>query len=268
MLRIEDLDLARCSEADSRAVIDDLLWLGFDFDGEVYYQSRRAEIYADALKKISRKADIYPCWCTRGSLAATAPHGADGHPIYDGRCRRLPPDAPHDRPPCLRVAVPDRVISLTDRLQGGYRQNLAAECGDFILRRADGVYAYQLAVVVDDALSGVTEVVRGLDLLPSAPRQMFLYECLGYPPPSYCHTPLLLGPDGKRLAKRDGAYDIGELRKRFASPEPIIGALAYCAGVIDRPDELSLSELIPLFDISAIKTDNIIFLPSPLWEQP
>lgn len=258
LLRIEDLDRARCRDDDVQRLSDDLDWFGFVFDGEVLRQSERSGVYARALARIAAAAEVYPCWCSRGQLhAASAPHAADGQPLYDGRCRRLPPENRPDKPAALRVAVPDRTISLTDRLQGEYAQNLAKECGDFILKRSDGVYAYQLAVVVDDALSGVTEVVRGRDLLSSAPRQIFLYRCLGYPPPSYLHTPLLLDESGERLSKRGGSSNLAELRRRFSSPEPILGALAHAAGLLSRPEPAALADLIAVYDEKKLVRDDI-----------
>ena len=265
LLRIEDLDAPRCPAGDTDRMLDDLDWFGFAFDGPVLRQSRRADVYRDSLAKLAEQTEVYPCWCSRADLhAATAPHGADGQPVYSGKCRRLQPAERPGRPACLRVAVPDQTIHLTDGVQGDYGQNLARECGDFIVRRADGVYAYQLAVTVDDALSGVTEVVRGRDLLPSAPRQIYLLRLLGYEPPAYYHVPLLLGPDGARLSKRDGSSNLEALRRRFPS-DAIIGMLAYNAGLLGRFEPISLSQLIPLFDWSAVKKDDVPLDPCGLF---
>lgn len=155
-------------------------------------------------------------------MAASAPHRSDGQAVYDGRCRRLTAEQREDlarqRNPAWRLAVPDRASSFRDLLQGMYEENLLRDCGDFILRRSDGVYAYQLAVVVDDAWMGVTQVVRGSDLLSSTPRQRYLLELLGCPAPEYGHVPLLLAPDGRRLAKRDRDQELGALQQRFTAP--------------------------------------------------
>ena len=258
LLRIEDLDTLRCSADDTAQLLDDLEWFGFTFDGETLHQSERAAVYDACLEKLRTHAEIYPCYCSRGQLhAATAPHASDGTPIYDGRCRRLSPDERPDRPACLRIAVPDETIRFVDGVQGAYAQDLAAECGDFILRRSDGVYAYQLAVVADDGYSGVTEVVRGRDLLGSAPRQLYLCRLLGFPPPVYYHVPLLLGENGERLSKRDGCSNLAWLRAHFSTPEPILGLLAYHAGLLSRAEPVSLNELIPLFDWEKVPKNDI-----------
>lgn len=258
LLRVEDLDKPRCPPSAVQQLIDDLDWFGFTFDGPVLYQSERSDVYARMLNELSARAELYPCWCTRGQLhAATAPHASDGQPLYDGRCRRLPPAERPDRPAALRIAVPDLTVRLTDGVQGDYAQNLAAECGDFILRRADGVYAYQLAVVADDALSGVTEVVRGCDLLSSAPRQIWLYRLLNVPEPTFYHVPLLLDETGNRLSKRAGHSNLAHLRALYSSPEPVIGALAHAAGLLPASEPIALSALIPLFDWAKVPRENI-----------
>ncbi len=174
---------------------------------------------------------VYPCWCTRGDLknAANAPHASDGHPIYPGTCRDLTEEEraakAKVRAPLWRLRVPDESIAFSDGHYGPYAENLARECGDFILRRADGVFAYQLAVVADDIDAGITQVVRGRDLLSSTPRQLYLYRLLNAAPPEYYHVPLLTAPDGRRLSKRDRDLDLGILRGRHTAPE-LLGALA------------------------------------------
>ena len=165
------------------------------------------------------------------------------------------------RRPAWRVRTPEETVSFSDRLQGVFEENLGRDCGDFILRRSDGVYAYQLAVVVDDGAMGVTQVVRGSDLLSSVPRQLWLQERLGLPHPEYGHLPLLLAPDGRRLAKRDRDQELGQLQDRYAAPE-LVGLLAHAARLIDRPEAISPRELIPLFSWDKlpkqdIKTDRI-----------
>ena len=210
---------------------------------------------------MEEKRFIYPCYCSRAELhASTAPHGRDGQVLYDGRCRRLFDSGklPNtEKTPAYRVRVPEETVTFTDGVQGEYSENLLTECTDFVLRRADGIYAYQLAVVVDDALSGVTEVVRGNDLLSSTPRQIWLYRILGFNVPRFYHIPLLLAPDGRRLSKRDMDTDIGAFRKKDKRPERLIGALAYHAGVIDRPEPMTARDLIPLFSWDKINKDDI-----------
>ncbi len=264
LLRIEDIDTARCAGDRVPQMIDDLHWLGFEWDGgedPTDFQSARTDIYETYFEQLKAKGLLYPCYCTRAELhAASAPHGSDGQMLYDGRCRRLFDSGvqpPTGRNPAWRLRVPAETVELTDGLQGLYRENLAADCGDFLLRRSDGMFAYQLAVVVDDALTGVNEVVRGRDLLSSTPRQMYLYRLLGFEPPHFYHIPLLLREDGTRLAKRDSALDLGALRDRFSSPAPLIGMLAYTAGLLSRFEPLDVEDLIPLFSWDKVKRADI-----------
>ena len=251
VLRLEDLDPDRCTQDWCSQVMRDLEWLGLDWDNEPVYQSRRTDIYRTAFARLEERGLVYPCYCTRAErLAASAPHRSDGVVIYDGRCRRLSPQEREKlastRRPAWRVEVPEETVSFVDRIQGPFSQNLAHECGDFILRRSDGVYAYQLAVVVDDAAMGVTQVVRGSDLLDSTPRQIWLQEELGLPHPEYGHVPLLLASDGRRLAKRDRDQELGELQSRYTASE-LVGRLAHLAGLIPEPVPITPAELVPLF---------------------
>ena len=251
VLRLEDLDPDRCTRAWCDQVMRDLEWLGLTWDNEPVYQSERTDLYAQAFRKLEEQGLIYPCYCTRAErLAASAPHRSDGQAIYDGRCRRRSPqeleELSHSRRPAWRVAVPQEEYAFRDLLQGEVRENLARDCGDFILRRSDGVYAYQLAVVVDDGDMGVTQVVRGSDLLDSAPRQLWLQEQLDLPHPEYGHVPLLLAPDGRRLAKRDRDQELGTLQSRWSARE-LVGRLALLAGLIPEYAPVSPAELIPLF---------------------
>ena len=262
LLRIEDLDTARCSAQQADLLREDLGWLGLDWDHEQPCQSSRGGFYEDILTRLREQGHVYPCWCTRGDLknAPNAPHASDGHPIYPGTCRELTQAQREEkaavRPPLWRLRVPAERVSFTDGLYGPYTEDLAAECGDFILRRADGVFAYQLAVVADDIDAGVTQVVRGRDLLSSTPRQLYLYRLLGTPAPQYYHVPLLTAPDGRRLSKRDKDLDLGVLRERDR-PEELIGVLAHAAGLLDANAPCSAAELIPLFDWRKIPTDDI-----------
>ena len=257
ILRIEDLDPQRSRLGYARVIEDDLHWLGLDWDeGGVdgigpsgpYCQSQRGEIYEAALHRLLDTGFCYPCTCTRADLraAAGAPHASDHIAVYPGTCRPAALPAPWHEPAssaAVRLAVPDRAITFTDRLCGPQTFNLARDCGDFVLRRADGAWAYQLAVVVDDAMMGVTEVVRGVDLLDSVPRQMYLYELLGYPPPEWCHIPLLCAPDGRRLSKRDTSQAMDQLRLRY-TPAALLGHLARLAGLVPDDSPLTPADLL------------------------
>ena len=259
VLRMEDLDTLRTSDAYARLLRQDLAWLGLDYDRETPPQSTRSETYDRYFDRLMEMGLLYPCYCTRSQLhSVNAPHLSDGTYVYPGTCRNLTPQARRamNRAPAWRVVVPDRLWSLDDRVQGRYELNLAKDCGDMVVRRADEVYVYQLAVTVDDGEAGVTEVVRGMDLLSSAPRQMYLQELFGFPHPQYAHVPMLLAPDGRRLSKRDRDLDLGELQKRF-SPEAIIGLLAHAAGLIDRPAPISAAELAKEFQWSNLRGDSI-----------
>ena len=215
VLRVEDLDTQRTSAEFAQQLMNDLRWLGLDWDEgglePAYMQSRRTVYYEEAFRVLEEKGLIYPCYCSRSErMAASAPHRDDGAVVYSGKCYHLTAAERETlersgRRPAWRVRCPDLEVALEDGNCGLYAENLAHDCGDFIVRRSDGVFAYQLAVVVDDALMGINHVVRGRDLLCSAPRQAWLHEVLGYEPPRFFHTPLLLAPDGRRLAKRD--YD-------------------------------------------------------------
>lgn len=259
VLRMEDLDTQRTSEVYASQLREDLRWLGLDYDRETPPQSQRGAVYDRYFEQLREKGLLYPCYCTRSQLhSVNAPHLSDGTYVYPGTCRNLTPAQREamDRAPAWRVVVPDRQWRFTDRVQGEYRLNLAKECGDMVVRRADGVYVYQLAVTVDDGEAGVTEVVRGMDLLSSAPRQMYLQELFGFPHPSYGHVPMLLAPDGRRLSKRDRDLDLGQLQK-WVSPEAVIGTLAASAGLIDRREPISARELAAVFDWKKLKGDAI-----------
>ena len=223
-------------------------------------QSQRTQAYAQVFDRLQQQGLVYPCYCSRGELhAASAPHLADGTWIYPGTCRALTPAQREakTRRPAWRLMVPDRVYGVQDGLQGRYEENLAARCGDFIIRRSDGVYAYQLAVVTDDIEAGVTQVVRGRDLLSSTPRQLYLYELMGQTPPAYCHVPLLLARDGRRLSKRERDMDLGELRKTLTAPQ-LVGRLAWLAGLLDKEQAISARELAAAFSWDKVRKEDII----------
>ncbi len=264
VLRLEDLDPDRCRPECCDQVMRDLEWLGLDWDGEPVYQSKRTEVYRQAFQRLEQQNIIYPCFCTRAErLAASAPHRSDGAAVYDGRCGRLTEaereELSRTRRPAWRVRVPEQVIAFRDLLQGDYKEDLKQDCGDFILRRSDGVFAYQLAVVVDDAAMGVTQVVRGSDLLSSTPRQLWLQERLNLPHPEYGHLPLLLAPDGRRLAKRDQDLELGRLQERCTAPE-LVGRLAFAANLIDRPQAISPRELLPLFSWEKLPREDLVWM--------
>ena len=249
ILRIEDLDTQRTSAENAEILRRDLQWLGLDWDLETQPQSQRSPVYDRYFAALSDLGLVYPCYCSRSQLhSVNAPHLSDGTYLYPGTCRNMPEwqRRQQTRPPAWRLQVPDRVISLEDMGYGFYEQNLQLSCGDFLIRRGDGVYMYQLAVTVDDGEAGVTEVVRGVDLLSSAPRQMYIQELLGFSHPTYGHVPLLTAPDGRRLSKRDQDLDLGQLRKHV-KPEEILGILAYSTGILDTPTAVSAKELVPEF---------------------
>lgn len=260
VLRVEDLDPSRSRREYVEALLDDLRWLGLDWDERAEDQSRRGDAYEAALEKLDGLGLLYPCYCSRDQLhAASAPHASDGRVLYAGTCRTLTAAERALKKPtrCLRVRVPDETVAFTDGLQGPQGLNLAREWGDFIVRRADGVAAYQLAVVVDDAACGVTEVVRGRDLLTSTSVQLWLYRVLGLTPPAFCHVPMLMSPNGSRLSKRDRALDLGELRKAWP-PERVIGLLAWRCGLIDRWEKVSPGELAADFDWRRVRREDIV----------
>ncbi len=257
ILRIEDLDPQRSKREYALMIEDDLRWLGLEWDeggtenlgpNGPYLQSLRHDIYAEGLRRLEATGLTYRCRCRRADILATqAPHESDGRVIYKGTCR--PPrlggtaEVPDSAPAATRLYVPDRIISFTDRVCGEQRVNLAERCGDFILRRADGAWAYQLAVVMDDALMGVTEVVRGDDLLLSAAQQLYLYELLGYQAPEFAHLPLVCDEQGARLSKRDSAMGMEVLRSTL-TPEQVLGRVAHLAGLRPDPAPVSLAELL------------------------
>lgn len=261
LLRIEDLDIPRCPKHLSLQVLEDLRWLGFTWDEEPLWQSSRSDVYADALHRLEQAGLVYPCFCTRAQLhASAAPNLGDTQFVYSGACRSLTEAQravlAQTRTPAMRLRVPDETVTVTDGLFGDVSEHLARDCGDFILRRSDGLYGYQLAVVVDDAASGVNEVVRGRDILSATPRQIYLQRALGLPQPRYVHIPLLMDSDGRRLAKRDRDLDLQVLSRSF-SPAQLLGVLAFAAGVIPEERPMTLEQLIPLFRWDAVSREDL-----------
>ena len=255
ILRMEDLDTQRTKNEYADLLRSDLKWLGLDWDEETAPQSQRSHVYDRYFEILWEKGLLFPCYCTRSQLHnVNAPHLSDGTYVYAGTCRNLTEQqrAAQKRLPSWRVMVPDREFRFTDLVQGDYRENLSTDCGDFVVRRADGVYVYQLAVTVDDGETGVNEVVRGWDLLSSAPRQMYLQELWGFEHPRYAHIPMLMAPEGRRLSKRDQDLDMGALRNRL-KPEQLIGVLAHAAGLTETAQPISAMELATVFDWSKIE---------------
>ena len=244
VLRVEDLDAPRVRPGLAEQQLEELRWLGLDWDGEVCRQSARAAAYDAAIARLGEQ--VYECFCSRAEIAAaSAPHAlSEEGPRYPGTCRaltRAQRDARRKlRAPALRLRVPDGPIAFDDELAGPQAFDVQAQVGDFVLRRADGVHAYQLAVVVDDAEARVTQVLRGADLLPSTARQLLLYRQLGSPAPRWAHAPLVLSASGERLSKRDGAVSLAALRSGGADPAAVVARLAQLSGLEPRrsPREL------------------------------
>ena len=275
ILRIEDLDAERCPRSLADQMEDDLRWFGLDWDeggsdgGDRWYQSCRFSIYERYYDELDRRGLLYPCFCSRAELhAAQAPHRSDGTYVYARTCRSLTAEQIAEkrkkRGAAMRLMVPDETICFEDGCQGRQEENLERDCGDFIIRRSDGVFAYQLAVVVDDGLMGVTEVVRGQDLLGSTARQLYLYRLLGFDAPAFYHIPLLTAPDGRRLSKREKDLDLGVLRQVYGRPEPIIGMLAQACGLRETGRPVSLRELAQEFDWSRVSRQDIALPPDIL----
>ncbi|MBR5466720.1 MAG: tRNA glutamyl-Q(34) synthetase GluQRS [Bacteroidaceae bacterium] len=296
VLRIEDLDPQRSKREYALQLMDDLQWLGLPWDGEPVWQSERGEIYEEHLHQLAEIGLTYPCFCTRADIMATqAPHETDGRVVYKGTCRpnSTHPSTltPHPSPldAATRLMVPNSIIPFTDGHYGKHDINLAEHCGDYILRRKDGAWAYQLAVVIDDALMGITEIVRGRDLLLSSPQQIHLRELLfqrdiktekgkkekesgkremenfAYSSSltiarsvSFYHHPLLCNKEGLRLCKRDKSMDLGYLRAKDITSSEIIGRLAHLAGLIEDYQPMHPQDLLEVFSWNKIPTTDII----------
>ncbi len=266
VFRMEDLDPARSKRVYAEAMADDLRWLGLDWDrgwpDPDYAQSKRGAIYETYFQQLKDRDLVYPCWCTRSErlAAATAPHPGEKEHDSGCRCARLSKDERAallrgGKPPAWKLRSPDEAITVNDGHYGELTQNPARELGDFIVRRADGVFAYQLAVSVDDMLMGVTRVVRGRDLLSSAPRQKWLIETLGGTAPDYCHCPLLTGGAGK-LSKRLGSLSTQALRQEYR-PEEVVGRLAHLCGLADTDAPVAARDLIPGFSWEKIAKGDV-----------
>ena len=256
LLRIEDIDPDRSHKSYAEQIMEDLQWLGLEWDGVPVFQSDRNDIYQHYYDVLKQKRLTYPCYCSRNDILATqAPHESDGRVVYKGTCRNKPlrPDVPA----ATRMKVPSKTVSFVDGHYGQQQVDLEKQVGDFIIRRKDGAWAYQLAVVVDDALMGINEVVRGRDLLLSSPQQIYLFEQLGFVAPDYYHIPLLCNDSHLRLSKRDQSLDMGHLRKTYSSQE-IIGRIAYYAGLISAFIPISPNDLLHDFSWDKIPTEDIV----------
>jgi glutamyl-tRNA synthetase len=258
ILRIDDLDAARSRPEYADLARDDLRWLGLDWDEETEPAAARGDDHRRALDALDSAGLVYECFCSRRELgAAAAPHDTGSERRYPGTCRELDPaqraaKLAEGRRPALRVRVPDAETVVHDRLLGELRQNVNQTVGDVLIRRSDGLYAYQLAIVVDDDADGVTDVVRGADLWLSTPRQRVLGELLGLPPPATAHVPLLLGGDGRRLAKRERPRSLADLRADGARPEEVVGTLAASVGLVPAKTRVPARELVPRFRLEEL----------------
>jgi glutamyl-tRNA synthetase len=268
VFRLEDLDPDRSYAEYARLMADDLLWLGLDWDegwrpgGSLKFtQGARSALYEDAFDTLRRRGLIYPCYCSRAQrLAASAPHPGDACD-HGCRCRQLTASERAElerrgRKPAWKVMVPDRTISFTDGHYGPVEEKLS-KSGDFIVRRSDGVFAYQLAVSVDDADMGITSVVRARDLLSSTARQIWLIEELGGTPPKYTHAPLMTAPDGRKLSKREGDLNMETLRQHY-SPEELLGHLAAMSGLRENASPVTAKELAADFSWDRVAVNDII----------
>ncbi|MEG2458951.1 MAG: tRNA glutamyl-Q(34) synthetase GluQRS [Raoultibacter sp.] len=264
VLRIEDLDAQRSKPAYASALQRDFEYLGLTWDRGPFFQSTRTQTYREAAEQLSRQGLLYPCFCTRADRrAASAPHGEEKR-MHACPCRKLSAKEGQQRVqqqgqmPAMRLIVPDKTYCFTDGLQGKYCQNLEAHCGDFIVQRADGAFAYQLAVVIDDAEQGISSVVRGADLLCSTPQQLYLQDLLGFNHPHYHHIPLLVNAAGQRLSKRDQAASIDEVRTRLKTPEAIIGFIAGTTGLTPTTQPITPTQLLEVGTFSALRGKQTI----------
>ena len=269
VLRMEDLDHPRTVEGSAEQILDDLRWLGLDWDEGPdvggpygpYTQSERDDIYAEALLELAARGLVFRCWCSRKDIAeaASAPH--DRSPAYPGTCRALGPDdivrvqaEKPDRVPAWRFRVGSQVVQIDDEVCGMLSQDLSTEVGDFVLRRADGLFAYQLAVVVDDILMGITDIVRGADLLDSTPRQVALFEAFGFDPPRFWHVPMMHDDRGQRLAKRHESESLDRLRDAGTSAAEVVGRLASTLNLVPEGTVITARELLDHLDLQALRS--------------
>jgi glutamyl-tRNA synthetase len=265
LLRIEDIDRLRIRPGMAEQQMEELRWLGLFWDGEPVFQSQRTALYEEALRRLGDQ--VYECFCSRAEIAgaASAPHGNEG-PRYPGTCASLTAGERARkravRPPALRLRVPPGPLAFRDALLGPQAFDTQELVGDFVLRRADGIFAYQLAVVVDDAAMGINQVLRGADLLPSTARQILLHRLLGGREPEFAHAPLVLGPSGERLSKRDKALSLSALRAAGKDPRQIVAQLARLSGLA-APARCSPGELLDHFSLSKVPTAPVAIATLP-----
>jgi len=269
LMRMEDLDGPRTKPGAADEAIDDLAWLGLTWDGPVVRQSERSAVYESALSRLIEGGAAYPCTCSRRDieLAASAPHADDRVTTYPGTCRGRWASAEQaakatGRPVAWRLRVPDEPVGFHDEFAGDHEFDLRRTCGDFVIFRGEGLAAYQLAVVLDDAEAGVDAIVRGDDLLESTARQIHLRRVLGLrAEPAFWHLPLVIGPDGRRLAKRHGDTRLSYYRRRGVTPQRLLGLLGYWSGASPRRRPMELSECLDRFDVSRVPHPPVTFTP-------
>lgn len=267
LMRVEDLDGPRVKQGVSEQMLDDLAWLGLTWEQPVMYQSDRGEQYQAALQQLIDAGEAYPCVCSRKDIeqAATAPHREDAQVAYPGTCYLRFENAEEagkltGRPVAWRARVTSDPVEVNDEFLGAHEFDLSQTCGDIVVVKNDGLAAYQLAVVVDDATAGVDAIVRGDDLLESAARQIHLRRLLGLrPEPEYWHLPLVIGSDGLRLAKRHGNTRLSHYRQLGATPERILGLMGYWCGLLDKPEETDVERLLNAFDMARLPRDPAVF---------
>ena len=285
IMRMEDLDAARRKAESIQQAYGDLRWLGMDWDSAgshtSFVQSERMDFYADVLRQLQASGAIFPCVCTRKDIAENvaasvgAPHESEVSPRYPGTCRRFLGRSLEEvarevgRPACWRLKVDSGAVAFDDAIMGPQSFDVAADAGDFPLTRFDAAPAYQLAVVTDDHAMDIDCVIRGDDLLSSTPRQLLVYRALGWSPPRFAHVTLVVGPDGKRLAKRHGESRVAQFREAGVRPERIVGWVAWRSGQIPSPVEMSAAEMIGRFDLAKLPRQRIVLGPEDFaWLRP
>ncbi|MFT7516615.1 MAG: glutamyl-tRNA synthetase [Myxococcota bacterium] len=265
LMRVEDLDSPRIKQGAAQQLFEDLDWLGLDFDGEIVYQSQRTQLYQSALEQLIEQENVYPCTCSRREieLAASAPHASDGSTVYPLTCYQRYTSASDaaqqaGRQPCWRFHFARPKVEFDDAVCG-LKTFETSKLSDFVVCKNNGEASYQLAVVIDDTAQGVTEVLRGDDLLDSTARQIEIYRALGFSQPEFKHVPLVLGQDMRRLAKRHGDTSLKEFRQQKVSPQQLIGWLAYASGITDDLNEMMPHDLLNSFDLSKLKTAPLVW---------